>query len=246
MANIVSTKPEFLPLGFWSIYLDMNTRGVLSNNDVLLFIDERLTDFWEYVSSYTALINQQWHGGAESFMVGSILNPLDWYSQTGTADRPTLKTKLRERQRKADILFDEVAELALQLINKLEEISLLTNFAPDEMYLSELLHPFVEHDLIKPDIANSRLLTAQLIQSLHDSFKDYPRTDSLFFDVPGMASQKSTWRDWMAEVQNNLALMHCMYGKAFELREKHWLALVNVLIDESISRSSVNAALKGR
>lgn len=246
MVDALTSKPDYLPIGIWSIYIDMQSRNVLSGREDVFFTDKRLSDFWRYVSSYSDSIEPRWLAGAESFIVGSILNPLDWYSQTGTADRPTLKTKIRDRQRKADILFEEVAELALQLINKLDEISLLTNYTPDEIYLSDLLHPLIEHDLITPDIANNRLLTVQLIQKLHDAFRDYPRTDSLFSDVPGMSSQKSTWRDWMAEVQHNLSFMHCSYGKAFELREKHWLALVNVLIDDCISRSSVNAALSGR
>lgn len=246
MANVSSNKPEFLPLGFWSIYLDMKARGVLSDRDVLLFIDERLIDFWEYVSSYTALIDQQWLADAESFIVGSILNPLDWYSQTGTAVRPTLKNKVRERQKKADVLFNEIAELACQLSEKLDKVSSTTNYFPDQIYLSELLQPLTEYDLIKTDIASNRLLTANLINDLHTAFRDYPRSDRLFTDVPGMNSQKSSWRDWMAEAKQNLSLLLDMYGKVFEIREKHWLALVNVLIDKNISRTSVNAALNNR
>lgn len=246
MVDAVTSKPVYLPIGVWSIYLDMKSRNALSGHKDALFTHSSLADFWGHVSSYTDSIDPRWLSDAESFIVGSILNPLDWYSQTGTADRPTLKTKIRERQKRADILFDEVVELALQLINKLDEVSLITNYSPDEIYLSELLHPLIEHDEIKPDIAKTSLLTAQLIQRLHDAFKDYPRTENLFVDIPGMNSQKTSWRDWMAEVKHGLSLMICSYGKAFELREIHWLALVNVLIDESISRSSVNAALGGR
>lgn len=246
MVDGVTAKPDYLPIGIWSIYLDMKSRDVLSGRNDLLFTDQKLADFWLYVSSYTNSIDPRWLAGAESFIVGSILNPLNWYSQTGTADRPTLKTRIRERQRKADILFDEVAELALQLINKLDEVSLTTNYSPDEIHLRELLHPLIEHDQIKPDIATTSLLTSQLIQQLYEAFKCYPRTDKLFADIPGMSSQKSTWRDWMAETHHNLSLLLSMYGNPFEMREKHWLALVNVLIDESITRSSVSAALNGR
>lgn len=246
MVDGVTAKPDYLPIGIWSIYLDMKSRDVLSGRNDLLFTDQKLADFWRYVSSYTNSIDPRWLPGAESFIVGSILNPLNWYSQTGTADRPKLKIRIRERQRKADILFDEVAELALQLIDKLDEVSLTTNYSPDEIHLRELLRPLIEHDQIKPDIATTSLLTSQLIQRLYEAFKCYPRTDKLFADIPGMSSQKSTWRDWMAETQHNLSLLLDMYGKVFEMREKHWLALVKVLIDENISRTSVNAALNNR
>lgn len=246
MVHGVTSKPDYLPIGVWSIYLDMKSRDVLSGRKDSLFTDPSLADFWRFVSSYTDSIDPRWLPGAESFIVGSILNPLDWYSQTGTADRPTLKTKIRERQRKADILFDEVAELALQLVNKLDEVSLTTNYFPEEIHLRELLHPLIEHDQIKPDITTTRLLTSQLIQQLYDAFKCYPRTDKLFTHIPGMSSQKSTWRDWMAETQHNLSLLPSMYGNPFEMREKHWLALVNVLIDDRVSRTTVNAALNGR
>lgn len=239
-----ASKPEYLPDVCWLICQVMRQRQKLDGRSEAFFIDARLKNFWQMASKYLLQINTSLRENAAGFLVGSFINPLGMYSATGTVDRPTIKVNIRNAQKDADKLFDEIADLAEQLADRLELVESTTKYSPCELHLIDLLEPLLGDNSINEDINYRRIRTVQLIDLLAARFRGYPRTDTIFSEVPGMSSQKSSWRDWLAEVRHNLELMLDTYPGDFEMKEVYWVNLVNVLIDENIGRTSVQAALK--
>lgn len=241
-------KPAWLPAWVASNYCRMIRENLLSENEKLFFTDERLRDFWSKVGQYlTYKTHQGFCQDASAFFVGAFLNPLAMYGEkTGTAARPVLKVQIRTSQKKADVLFDEAARLAGELALVLENLESTTRFYPDEMWLMPVVRQLIPeplNDLLPP----SEFVHAhQALRVLEKAFLYYPRTGDLFNEIPGMASQKASWRDWLREARGNIQTMLDIYPGKFIMREKDWVNLVQVLIDKEITRSAVQAALKNR
>jgi hypothetical protein len=241
-----ASKPDYIPNVFWSIYLDMHQRQKLGDRGAALFLDSRLIKFWEMISNYLSSVNPVWQHNVAGFLVGSFLNPLTMHAKSGTVDRPTVKVNIRNAQKEADKLFEEIADLAGQLTDKLSLVEETTRYYPCELHLKDLLDPLLGDKSINDDIYYRNIHTAQVLDLLWTAFRDYPKTDDLFSSVPGMSSQKSSWRDWLAEARNNLDLMLDTYPGDFKMKEIYWVNLAKALINESINRPSVQAALKER
>lgn len=204
-----------------------------------LAFDPRMQRFWLHVGPRLRLTMDE-----ISLLLGSILGPLSRYKNAGTRDRPNLKVRLRDRQKTADELLDRAAGAAADLAILLEDLESLTRYLPDEMRLLTLVRRATGMDLDEVDSYDEGAKTAAALHRLAQALAEHPRTEGLFLEIPGMASQKASWRDWLVEVLTNLGEFERQQGVRLELREAHWVALAQVLVSPDIGRASVNSALR--
>ncbi|HKB59528.1 MAG TPA: hypothetical protein VKC56_05710 [Gallionellaceae bacterium] len=210
----------WLPLWARDSFRHMEEAGNLSDQERKLFTDDRLEDFWRAADKY---VSERLGNGDDElggWLIGSIIAPLQLHGGPIPAGRLSKKTEIRQRQKNADALLDEAADLASDLVRKLWELEKSTNLRP---------HPLDGY--------------LNTIRDLETELREYPKTQELFQDVHGMASQKSSWRDWMREADHNLQTMRRVRPGDLRMREKHWVALAQVLFGGHISRDAVKAAL---
>lgn len=218
----------------------------LSERERAFFTDARLENFWIKVSCYLeGLEHPEYLAAAAECIPGVFIAPLAFYGQTGSVDRPTPKTKARGRQKKADPLIRKAAELAGELAEKLERIEETTHVYPCELRLMTIVRELVHDEKIE-HVASyyDGVPTSDALRLLEAALLKYPSADSIFDDVPGMASQKSTWRDWLREAAKNHKCQLRMHPGKFELTESDWLNLALVLIGDHVTRNSVQDALR--
>lgn len=145
-------------------------------------------------------------------VVGAFVVPLSFgYGEAGTSNRPSWKTELRGQQRKADKIKANAAIKAGQLVELLTELKELTPYLPDTV---------LDYDL-------------RALRKLINGLTDHPDTETLFSDVPGMKSNKSSWKDWKQEAEDNLRGCNRMYAGGFELSESEWETLTLSLFGKS-------------
>jgi len=145
-------------------------------------------------------------------VVGAFVSPLAFgYGETGTADRPSWKTRIRQRQREADILKEQAINLAWELADVLSDLKTKT------LYLPDAAHEF--------DI--------NALRELAEALDKHQKTKELFSEIPGMESNKSSWQDWQREAEANLKLCNRMYRGGFELTESEWDVLTKALFGKT-------------
>jgi hypothetical protein len=236
-----------IPLNAQAVRKALQARRTLTPQETAFFTDPGLASFWRHIEQAMSGCRHE----AYEYLAGAFFGPLASYGAGGTADRPSPKVRRRKRQQIADQHMDTAARLSRELLQVLRDMEQTTMFLPDEIHLDALLvkaGAFIEND--GPDdatrsyIARSHTRVWQLLEKLAEAFEQYPRTPEQFADVPGMRSQKATWRDWLYEAEANLRDLNRMYGARLELTEAHWVSLVHAMIGEAISRSSVNDALR--
>jgi len=208
----------WLPVWARNSFHGMEAAGTLSDQERRLFTSENLTDFWAAADCYVSRY-QGPNDDLGGWLIGSIIAPLQLHFEPGTKDSPSKKTGIWERQLKADDLINKAADLAADLADTLRELEETTRLRPE-------------------------MLSSDVVYDLEKKLRDWPETKDLFSTVPGMKSQKSSWRDWLREAHANLQGMLRICPGDFQLREKHWVALVHAMIGEAISRESVQAALR--
>lgn len=227
-------------------YHRMLSNGSLSEREQALFTDIRLAKFWKRASDYLSKVEYKRREDAASMLVGSFLTPLMLHGPTGTAEQPSKKTIIRDRQKKADVLIDKAAEIAGELADTLVQLEGTTNLWPDSIRLMAIVRSLIHDDKVHeiPSYFDG-VKTSDALYLLEKTFRDYPTASHIFDGVPGMESQKSSWRDWLREAYVNIGhLLHCDPGNLV-IREADWLVLVHALIDEAVSRNSVQRALAG-
>ncbi|PIX04298.1 MAG: hypothetical protein COZ77_07180 [Gallionellales bacterium CG_4_8_14_3_um_filter_54_18] len=222
----------------------MVAEDLLSEREQSFFTDKRLVKFWKKVGGYLSDVKADWRDSAASMLVGDFINPISFgYGMTGTKEQPMRKTRIREAQKKADPVISRIAQLAGELAKTLDELEKITATHPCEVRLLSLVRQLIHNDAV-PNISGYWLgvRTADALRIVEQKFNDYPETKDLFQDVPGMASQKATWADWMREAENNLVITLRTYPGNLTLTESDWVNLAKVLCGEHISRSAVQAA----
>ncbi len=237
---------SFLPALIELNYRHMLNEGMLDEKRKAFFVDIRLKGFWERIGKY--LRSVEYPGftlHASGYLIDCFLTPLWFYGETGTRERPTMKAERLDRQRKADKLRKSAADHAKQLSTILQQLEELQSDNPETILLMGLISPLIgdlKHWDLSADV--NYIPTSRAIDSLKESFREFPDTDELFSDLPGMCSNKSSWRDWFRQVNHHLMHLLTMYPGELNIREVDWVNLVHVLIDETISRSSVSAELR--
>lgn len=240
--------PDFLPALVAANYQILVSRGDLTEREQSFFTDARLKKFWDRAGNYLhSLEHPEYLATAAECIPGVFLAPLYFYGhKVGTTERPTPKVKARERQKNSDPLINKAAKLAGELAETLESIEATTHIHPCELRLMAIVRKLV-HDKNIARVASyyDGVRTSEALREIETALLAYPETSSIFDDVPGMASQKSTWVDWLAEAKENHRLLLRQHPGEFDLAEVDWVNLTKVLIDDGISRESVQSALRG-
>lgn len=233
-----------LPYEVQAIFDYMLANGSLSERQPLFFTDTRLVKFWRKVSDYLPKVPESRREDAASILVGSFITPIGLgYGKTGTADQPTRKTRIREAQKKADPIIDRIADLAGELGDALEELESITSIHPCEVRFLHVVQPLF-HDEAVQNLSGYWLgvRTSEALRILERKFRDYPLANNQFKDIPGLASQKATWVDWMREAESGLEDMMRFCPGKLSLSESDWVNLAQVLIGDHITRGAVQAA----
>lgn len=238
--------PEWLPTLVATNYRLLLAADSLSKHEQAFFTDARLKKFWEKADGYLSCLEKpEFLAGAAECIPGVFLAPLAFYGQTGTASRPSPKFNARARQKKADPLISKAADLAGELAATLERIEKTTHIYPCELRLMAIVRDLV-HDKNIKQVASyyEGVRTSDGLRNLECALREYPTVDSIFNDVPGMSSQKSTWRDWLREAVDNHKLLLLQHPGEFDLTESNWLSIAKVLIGDYITRNSMQDALR--
>lgn len=233
-----------LPYEVQAIFDYMLADGSLSERQPLFFTDTRLVKFWRKVSDYLPKVPESRREDAASILVGSFITPIGLgYGKTGTADQPTRKTRIREAQKKADPIIDRIADLAGELGDALEELESITSIHPCQVRLLSIVQPLI-HDEAVQNLSSywHGVRTYEALRILERKFRDYPLANDQFKDIPGLASQKATWVDWMREAESGLEDMMRFCPGKLSLSESDWVNLAQVLIGDHITRGAVQAA----
>jgi len=233
-----------LPLKVQWIFEDMLAAGSLSEREQEFFTNKRLKKFWGKVDDYLSAIPADNRESAASILVGSFITPISLgYGDAGTAEQPTRKTRIREAQKKADPVIDRIAQLAGDLADALEELEGITSIHPCQVRLLAVVQPLI-HDKAVQDLSSywHNVRTYEAIRILEHKFRDYPLAHDQFKDIPGLASQKASWVDWMREAESGLDDIARFCPGKLSLLESDWVNLAQVLISEYISREAVQAA----
>lgn len=217
-----------------------------------LFHSERLKDFFAHLERMQ-LTYREWE-----HLAGQIISAVECIPADGaaTTDRPDLKLRIRSNQAAADDLLVSIARQARDLADSLDRLNGLGAEIPGETYSSlALIESALTRNLAADDFKRFRKglssyrrsgfpAPGDLLTTLAESAERHPKAVEIFGNDPWLGTQKSTWRDFVRIVLDSLAESHRMYGTKIELREKHWVALVQALISEDISRGSVSDALR--
>lgn len=231
--------PSFVRLNFQR----MKAEGLLSERQQAFFTDKRLIKFWGKVEKYLSGLLTDDEQDTADMLVGAFLTPLFFgYGETGTRDKPTRKTRIMDAQHKADPVISRIARLAGELADALEELESVTPYHPCQVRLLAIVRQLIRDEKIEELTSYwEGVRTYEALRILQAKFSEYPEANDLFKDVPGMASQKASWRDWMCEAESNLAGMLRAHPGDLALGESDWLNIVNVLIGH-VSRNTMQDA----
>lgn len=218
---------------------------LLSEHEKNFFTDSRLSKFWECVDKYLSNLPADSQDGASAFLIGSFITPLVLYGKTGTAENPSPKINTLNRLMEIDQLLDNAGTQAAELSKTLLKLKVAGEFIPFSALLSSGIYSYLDQSEIERILSLSdRMAAYEAIDLLWESIMEHERARGWLNDVPGMKSNKSSWRDWLAEARSNIGRLLRIYPGEFKVREADWVALAKILIDENISRESVRDALR--
>jgi len=235
-----------LPYEVKVIFDYMLADGLLSEREQAFFTDKRLVKFWRKVSDYLLEVQDSRREDAASILVGSFITPISLgYGDVGTADKPTRKTRIRDAQKEADPVIDRIARLAGDLGDALEELEDITSIHPCQVRLLSIVQPLIHDDAVQ-NLSSywHNVRTYEALRILEHKFRDYPLAHDQFKDIPGLASQKASWVDWIREAKSGLEDIMRFCPSKLSLSESDWVILAKVLVDKHISRERVQAALR--
>lgn len=233
-----------LPYEVKMIFDYMLADGLLSERQQAFFTDKRLVKFWRKVSDYLPEVQDSRREDTASILVGCFITPISFgYGDVGTVDKPTQKNRIRKAQNKADTVIDRIAKLAGELGDALVELEDITSIHPCQVRLLSIVQPLIHDDAVQ-NLSSywHGVRTYEALRILEHKFRDYPLAHDQFKNIPGMASQKTSWVDWMREAESGLEDMFRFCPRKLSLSESDWVILAKVLISKYISREAVQAA----
>ena len=237
-----------LPHSVACIFRCMDPEKSISERERRFFTDNRLSKFWGNADKYLSNLRGEHCEYAPNMLIGCFIGPhLVLYGKTWTRDNDPPKVKILKRLKKVDQLLDQAAIQANSLYETLRQLDEAGEFIPSSMMLEGIVRAGAsDAEIMKVlDYPQHRPLY-ELLVFLAESLEEYQRLVPISREAPGMKSNKSTWRDWLAEARSNLGCLLRNYPGEFNIREADWVTLVNVLIDDAISRESVHDALRGK
>ena len=242
---------EFLPDAVAAVFNRMNTANLLNDSKRSFFTDKTLERFWGKVGVYIASLPINSRDDAASFLVGSFLNPLDYdyhKAEIQKSGSPKLfKTNMRTAQVEADKLIFKIAKSAGKLAEELEELERTIDFPPDGINLLMIVRQLIDDPALRePPSHHSKVCMSQAIRLLESNLKAHPTSISIFNEVPGMASQKSSWVDWMREAEENIKTCLLVYPASLKFSLGDWTNLVHVIVGNHISSKAIKEARRSR
>ncbi len=237
--------PEWIHPEARSVLFLLITSG---HHSAKLLMADKLKPVWLRMNAALVELEPRFRHNAAAFVIGSFLNPLALYAETGTADRPTAKVRIRKNQAKAQSHLLSAAKRLHEAADELRIAAKCSGYLPSEVTgfmtlvmfvfnrygISEQLKTLPSYfwgDIKTPDVLD--LLAGQL----------NPGGD-IWVEAPGMKSNKASWRDWLREAEVNLQWANRIYNSDFRLRETDWVRLAQGLISPPPSRDMVRDALR--
>lgn len=254
---MADNKPEWIPYYVWSVFLGI--QRVPQRDDGFhgsvkkLLTDSALKPTWERLGAALKSVDFKFQMDAAAAVTGGICNPVRFYGATGTTASPTPKITIRKNYAKAQSHLQTASNHLLKAVEEIREATQHSSMLPDEaLTIAGMVMRIFEEagyeDAISlskiPDYFwnyNKGLRTAVFLKEI--AAKLTPGIDP-WADIPGMRSNKASWRDWLAEAVANLEKASAIYGADFSLIEADWVALAKILINPAISRDSVRDALR--
>lgn len=225
---------ECLPYYVVENYQRMKDKNDISEREDAFFTDVRLIPFWTKAKKWFNAQGHEMFDASEGF-IGCFFCPLMLHGNKHIKN-PSAKDKVRSRQREADKLISKAASLAGELGSVLVELEKSGAFLRYEQHIYpiilKLIPPLNDYQVSS---YYQLIETHQAINILKKSLENHPKTSEMFQGVPGMQSQKSSPFDWYREATVNLENLNNRYkGDVFELTQKEWALLADILIGESL------------
>jgi hypothetical protein len=232
-----------LPFDIKAIFATLKAGG-LSAREERFFTDERLAGFWSAAGEalHQARPDQRWNAAHQ--LVATFLDPLKWLADDG--ERPETSGKKPERRRRMLEQKERLrlaAEKARELADLLDEIA--TGPEPPDMsvlFFAEAVLPLPKEQRSSWNLSRyyHRFTIACALEAFADKL-DAKAAEPL---PTWLESRKTGWRDWVRQVRYGLRRLEDWGLLSFEPREIHWVALVQVLFGDAISRDAVHDALR--
>ncbi|UCV09146.1 hypothetical protein [Dechloromonas denitrificans] len=198
------------------------------------------------------------------YLIRSIINSLDCAPERGkraTRDAPDEKIRVLEQQKHADKLLKKTASTARELAKLLYELEENGGQVPGETYSGlALIQSAIESNGMsracckKPFETFKRQLSSYargyfpppilILETLAESAEQQPECSNFYADDPWLSSSQSSWKDYVRVLSDCFHECKRMYGTAPNFSDANWTALVQVLIDKSITRQAVAKGLK--
>jgi hypothetical protein len=231
-----------LPSDIQAIYAALKAHG-LSAREERFFTDERLAGFWSAAGEALrkARPDQRWNAAHQ--LVATFLDPLGWLADDG--ERPETSGRKPERRRR---LLEQKERLRMAAEKARELAALLDEIAagpePPDMsvlFFAEAVLPLPNEQ--RPSWNLPSYYHGFSVSGALEAFADKLDAKAAEPLPAWLESQKTSWRDWLRQVRWGLRELEDWGLLSFEPRETHWVALVQVLFGDWITRDAVHDAL---
>jgi hypothetical protein len=208
----------------------------------------------------------KWEGeDTWAYLISAIVVAIEAAPEGGkraTRDRPSEKTIVLERQKKADSLIAKAATAAAGLAQLLADIRECGGETPGESYnglalienaiqASAVSSTYCEEHFKKMRCGMSSRekhnfpSTEQIISELAIALENHLPCKERFADDPWLQSSHSSWKDYVRVLRASFEDMHHIYGVRLSLTDGEWTALCQVMLDDpTITRQVVSKGLK--
>jgi len=231
-------QPSYMPNIFWPIYLDMDAREKLTLEKRNFFLNKELKNFWVKAGEYIGQLDLSCGKDSDvaSWFVGCFFTPLDLYNASGTVDKPSVKTNIRNNQIEADKLIKTALTLTSDLIDVLQKVEDATGHYPEELNFLTLIESMGIDDITLPNNSSPswKIPTIDALTKLTHGLADHPEMADIFKNSPGMIGQKSSWVDWLTEAENQICKLQESYPGTLNLTDNDWANVFCALIDPNI------------
>lgn len=258
MAKVMSCRaaakeptPRFLA-GWWVWYRSESKASDTTKRDAKRLLHAPgLRQYWGLVGR--AIAGK--HAGLVEWVLSAFLVPAERELHlTGTAKRSTWKSRLRRRHgrdrkraaRVATALREALHELAgWECSVRPDEVVDVAALATRCGVLEHLGHyhgvtAYHEQTLI--DVL-AKISTKSMLHTLAESLERFSAHDALS-EVAELASQKSSWRDYVKAVYGNLAQIETAHQISIQPQVSDWQAIVLALTRQTVLKKDVHEALR--
>lgn len=216
----------------------MDAREKLTLEKRNFFLNKELKNFWVKAGEYIGQLDLSCGKDSDvaSWFVACFFTPLDLYNKSGTVDKPSVKTNIRNNQIEADELIKTALMLTNDLIDVLHQVVSITRHYPAEFDLLTLIESMEIDGVTLPNDSSPswKISTADALIKLTHGLADHPEMADIFKNSPGIINQKSSWVDWLTEAENQIYKLQKIYPGALNLTDNDWANVYRALINQNI------------